>query len=451
MGTIRNIYRRLHHLELATFDAWRDRFVMWLAAATAGLAVVAFTALARIAADLCQRVYSENPYLLLLFTPLIGMLVLALTRRFTPMAAGSGIPQVMVAMNPDLPPGWVGQFVSMRIAVTKILLGSLGLAAGYSLGREGPSVQIAASVMHGFRGLLSAKSRIKPADLILAGGAAGIAATFNAPLAGILFAIEELSRRFEERASGVIISSIVLAGVVAISIYGNMTYFGHINVTHPSLDDIIPIVCCVLIAGVFGGLFSKLLMSTAIGPGVVLRQWRQRRPYLFAGVCGLLVACIGVFGSPSLLGTGYEYTQGLIAGTETTSWMGTAGKFMATLLSYWSGIPGGLFAPSLAIGAGIGNDVGTLMFLPSQILIAVGMVAFLAAVTQAPLTAFVIVMEMTSSHDLILVLMVSALVANVISKLMTTPLYKTLADAQIASLCNNEIVKQTSTNEVARP
>jgi H+/Cl- antiporter ClcA len=451
MKSLHKIYRRLHHLELATFDAWRDRLVMWLAAATAGLAVVAFTALARLAADLCQWIYAQSPYFLLVLTPSMGMLVLALTRRFTPMAAGSGIPQVMVAMSPDLPRGLIGQFVSIRIAVTKILLGSLGLAAGYSLGREGPSVQIAASVMHGFRGLLSAKSRIKPSDLLLAGGAAGIAATFNAPLAGILFAIEELSRRFEERASGVIISSIVLAGVVAISIYGNMTYFGHINVTHPGLDDIVPIVCCVFIAGAFGGFFSKMLLSTALGPGTILRQWRQRRPYLFAGVCGLLVACIGVFGSPSLLGTGYGYTQGLIAGTETTSWMGTAGKLVATLLSYWSGIPGGLFAPSLAIGAGIGNDVGTLMFIPSQILIAVGMVAFLAAVTQAPLTAFVIVIEMTSSHDLILVLMVSALIANVISKLITTPLYKTLADAQIASLCNNEIVKQTSTNAIGRP
>ena len=427
-----SLISRLRHLDLATADAWRDRLVVWAAAATAGLAVVAFTSLAVLADQLFQMLYQQAAWSLLLITPLSGVGILALTRRVAPMAAGSGIPQVMVAMTPGLPASLVSRFVSLKIVVTKMFLGCAALAAGFSLGREGPSVQISASVMHAFRGLLSPRSRISPADLLLAGGAAGIAAAFNAPLAGIMFAIEELSRRFEARTSGLIISAIVLAGVIAVSVLGNFTYFGRFSAAAIAPGVLGPVLICMVLAGTLGGLFSRvLLMASTPTRRFSPLRWRATHPYLFAAACGLIVAGIGLASSGTLFGSGYAYTRHLIEGTDSSPIIETAGKFLSTVASYWSGIPGGIFAPALAIGAGIGQDVSHYFPAAHQTLIAIGMVAFLAAATQAPLTAFIIVMEMTDGHQMVLLLMASAFVANLLAKLVSKPLYKTLADAQL--------------------
>ena len=434
MKPLRSILARLRHHQLGTREAWQDRFVVWAAACSAGLAVVGFTYMAELADRLFQMIYTQASWSLLVITPLVGVIILALTRHLAPFSAGSGIPQVIVAMDPTVPPGIAGRLVSLRIVLAKMLLGSGALAAGFSLGREGPSVQISASVMYAFRNLLSKRSRIKAADLLLAGGAAGIAATFNAPLAGIIFAIEELSRRFEERTSGLIISAIVLAGVIAISLLGNFTYFGHITSAHFSPDDLVPAIVCVAAAGILGAAFSRLLMMTAASSKNWVNLLRHQRPYLFAAACGLAVALIGLSSGGKLFGSGYEHTRLLIEGAESVPLIETLGKIAATVLSYWSGIPGGIFSPSLAIGAGIGQDVGSLLSDPNQTLVAIGMVAFLAAATQAPLTAFIIVMEMTDGHDLILVLMVSAFTASLIAKILSKPLYKTLAESALQSL-----------------
>ena len=434
MPLFSTLHARLRHHQLGTRDAWQDRLVVWMAAAPAGLAVVAFTYIAELADVLFQMLYDRAAWSLLIIPPLAGVLILGLTRYIAPMAAGSGIPQVMVAMSPELPPTLTSRFVSLKIVAVKILLGASALAAGFSLGREGPSVQISASVMHAFRGMLSPMSKIKPADLLLAGGAAGIAATFNAPLAGVIFAIEELSRRFEERTSGLIISAIVLAGVIAISLQGNFTYFGHISSARLDAEDIGSAGLCIIIAGILGGIFSRLLMATASSSKSHITRFRIKRPYVFATICGLLVAIIGLSSGGALFGSGYEATRHLIDGNASVPVLATLGKIAATVLSYWSGIPGGIFSPSLAIGAGIGYDVASLFSASQQTIVAIGMVAFLGAATQAPLTSFIIVMEMTDGHDLILILMVSAFTANLIARVISRPLYKTLADIQLMQL-----------------
>lgn len=137
-----------------------------------------------------------------------------LTRRWAPGAAGSGIPQVIATLDPALDPAQRGRFVSLWLSFSKMVLASAGFAAGLSIGREGPSVQVAAGVMHHARRWFGPHSGISSHALLVAGGAAGIAAAFNAPLAGVVFAIEELSRKLESRSSGLIIAAIVLAGLM---------------------------------------------------------------------------------------------------------------------------------------------------------------------------------------------------------------------------------------------
>ena len=247
-------------------------------------------------------------------------------------------------------------------------------------------MQIAAGLMLQARRLMPPRSAINPHSLLVAGGAAGIAAAFNTPLAGVMFAIEELARAPEQRSSGLIIAAIVLAGVVAVSAHGNSTYFGVIHA--PALDWslLLPGLAVALAAGAAGGLFSRLLLASLGGEGRdAMSRLRRSHPVLFAGVCGLLVAVIGIVTGGAAFGSGYAPTQALVEGGASSGPLYGLFKFVATWLTTWSGVPAGVFAPSLAIGAAIGHDVATLLQHPhAPALIALGMVAFLAAVTQAP-------------------------------------------------------------------
>ncbi|MDE2371942.1 MAG: chloride channel protein, partial [Burkholderiales bacterium] len=216
--------------EVSDWRLWLERAVVVGAAIVAGLTVVGFTWLCEWALSLFHRIEGDHGWSPLLWTPLCLATIVWLTRRYVPNAAGSGIPQVMAALDPACDASQRSGFVSMKLTLAKIPLTALGLLGGLSLGREGPSVQIAAGIMHAARRWLPARSTVTPQGLLLAGGAAGIAAAFNTPLAGVMFAIEELSRRPEQRNSGLVVAGIVLAGLVAVSIDGNGTYFGVIRV-----------------------------------------------------------------------------------------------------------------------------------------------------------------------------------------------------------------------------
>ncbi|MFT4173575.1 MAG: chloride channel protein, partial [Rhodocyclaceae bacterium] len=331
---------------LANWRAWRERAVVWLAAIVAGLCVVGFTLLTDAASRVFQHVRGHGAWWPLMLTPLGGMLAVWIARRWAPGSAGSGIPQVMVCLDSSLPAGQVSYFVSARLSIIKSLCGGLALCAGFSSGREGPSVQIAAGIMHGFRRWLGPASAVRPSDLMLAGGAAGIAAAFNTPLAGVVFAIEELSRRFEQRSSGLIVTAIVLAGLVSVSVFGNANYFGRLNVQDTHLSLLMPAALCAVATGCAGGFFSRLLIVSSAGSRDRMTVFRRAHPIWFAGACGLGVALLGLLTGGAVHGSGYELTRGLLAHEESVPFLYAGVKFLATWLSYWSGIPGGIFAPS---------------------------------------------------------------------------------------------------------
>jgi H+/Cl- antiporter ClcA len=159
-------------------------------------------------------------------------------------------------------------------------------------------------------------------------------------------------------------------------------------------------------------------------------HWRTHRPLRFAAGCGLVVAAIGILTGGLTAGAGYEPTRALLEGRADLPAAYTPLKFIATWISAWSGVPAGVFAPSLSIGAGIGNDIARLAGVagPAAIpLVACGMVGFLAATTQGPLTAFIIVMEMVSGHEMVLSLMATALLASALARWLTRSLYLELA------------------------
>lgn len=424
-----------HFRHLVRPQLWRDRAVIWVGAVITGLCVVGFVQLTDLATEQFTHMREAWPWLPLLVTPLGGMLVVWLTRRFAETAAGSGIPQVMAALNPNLPAGNTSRFVSLKLSLAKALLGASAIAAGFSAGREGPCVQLASGVLTGFHKLVKRQIAIKQRDLILAGGAAGMAAAFNAPLAGIVFAIEELGKQFEERSSGLLITAIMLSGLVAISLMGNLTYFGRIRVEQFTADLVEPALLVSLLVGLLGGLFSRLMVNSFAKSSWRVNQWRGRWPIRFAGACGLVVAVLGIISDGAAFGSGYSWSRALLSEEGHVPVGYFLIKLVATWLSFWSGIPGGLFAPTLAVGAGVGHDValltGTAVSAP---IIALGMAGFLAAVTQAPITSFIIVMEMTDGHAMVLSLMATALFSSVVSRLISAPLYPSLAMLQLQRL-----------------
>jgi len=422
--------------EISDRALWQTRIVVLSFSVLAGTLVVVFTWMTETAYALFTQGRNALPWLPLLWTPLCTASVVWLTRRWAPGAAGSGIPQVVAALSPGVAPAQRGLFVSLRLTLAKMALTTLGLLGGLSQGRQGPSVQIAAGIMHSARHWLPARSAVSDHGLLIAGGAAGIAAAFNTPLGGIMFAIEELSRRPEQRSNGLIMAAIVLAGLMGISIYGNSTYFGLIRVQPISWALLGPGLLVAISCGLAGGLFARLLTLSLSGRSSDrFTRWRQRYPVRFAAGCGLAVALIGLVSGGTTFGSGYLHTRGLLEGGAEGDQLYALLKFLATWITAWSGAPGGIFAPSLAIGGGLGWDIAQWTgHADAPTLIALGMATFLAAVTQAPMTAFIIVMEMIDGYNLVLSLMACSLVASGVSRLVSRPLYASLTELQVARL-----------------
>jgi H+/Cl- antiporter ClcA len=405
---------------------WRRRLVFWLGAVAVGYVAVGFAAASDWAQVAFARVTAISPYLALVLTPAGIALSTFVGKRYFAGAQGSGIPQAIAARFVQDRPR-LERLISLRIAAGKVALTLLGLLVGASIGREGPTVQIGASMLI----WLSYRTGMgRQKGLILAGGAAGVAAAFNTPLAGVVFAIEEMSRSFERSISSLVLMAVILAGIAAISINGTGSYFGLTTAILDGWKDwfVVPVVAVA--GGVLGGLFARITLFGARKAPMLFGGFIGRRPLAFAALCGLGVAVLGIVSHGASYGTGYGAAKLALTGHLDHPWTFAATKFLATLLSQVSGIPGGILSPSLSIGAGLGAALSHLMPTVSPGVVAVlAMVGFFTGAVQAPITGFVIVAEMTGDQAMTIPLMATALVATGISKLITPePLYHALAE-----------------------
>jgi H+/Cl- antiporter ClcA len=406
------------------FKRWARRLLFLIGGLIVGLAAILMAYLADHAQAAFGRLLDYSPYIALLVTPLGFGLAIWLAIHVFPNSQGSGIPQVIAALRlPDQKAR--APLVSLRVAFGKIIVMTLGLLCGASTGREGPTVQVGGSIMFA----IGQWAPFRQPGFLLAGAAAGVAAAFNTPLAGIVFGIEEMSRSFEMRTSGLIIGAVIAAGLTSLAIVGDYNYFGSTDAVLPLGRAWIVVPVCAVTCGVAGGIFSRVLILFATGlPGRV-GQFIKRHPVAFAVVCGLGVALCGVMSHDHVYGTGYEHARAVIHSTEVADLGFGPWKFAATLLSAISGIPGGIFAPSLAIGAGLASDLSVFFpHSPIGALVLIGMVSYLTGVVQAPITSFVITSEMTNDHAMVIPLMAAALIANAASKMIVSEgLYHALA------------------------
>jgi len=412
-----------------TSRRWQRRAIFLLGGVAVGAAAVALAHLADLAQVAFAMLLSKSRYASLVVTPLGFALSVFLTNRFFPNSQGSGIPQAIAARH--LTDQTARQtLVSLRIAVGKVILTLFGLLCGASVGREGPTVQIGASIMFA----LGRFSPRRQPGLILAGAAAGVAAAFNTPLAGIVFGIEEMSRAFETRTSSLIIAAVIAAGLTSLALMGNYTYFGTSDMALRHGMDWLAIPVCGVAGGLMGGLFSRILIVMARGFSNPLGKAIKRRALWFALICGFAVAICGIVSGDTIYGTGYSQVKSALESGTPLPWDFAPLKFLATTFASISGIPGGIFAPSLAVGAGIGSDVAALFQgAPLAAIMLLGMVSYFAGVVQAPITAFVIVTEMTDNHAMVVPLMAAAMIAYATSRLVCEEgVYHALAQGFIA-------------------
>jgi len=412
---------------------WWRMMMFWGGAVLTGIVAVGFAKGSDHAQSWFHALAQSRQWYFWVIPPLGFMLISALTHRFFAEARGSGIPQTIAALHLHAHPQRQ-RLLSLRNATGKFFLTIASLACGASIGREGPTVQIGASIMYSLGRWVRLPAAGLDRGLILAGGAAGVAAAFNTPLAGVVFAIEELSRSFEHRSAGIIFVAVVLAGVTSVGLTGNYAYFGGTDSVLPGGWGWLAVPLCGVCGGLAGGLFARcMLLVRSVVPSLS-RRIPALTPMRVALICGVLVALLGALSAGETFGTGYAQARTLVQQEGMPGPFFAVEKFAATLVSYAAGIPAGIFAPSLSVGAGLGGMLATITGLaPAATMVVLTMAAYFAGVVQAPLTALVIVGEMIGDRSLTLPLMAAALLGRGASSLVCREsLYQSLAVAFMA-------------------
>lgn len=395
---------------------WR-RALAWIFVAAGG-AVIALFMVGFHHGELWAQSFRESlldlsPWWFVLITPITLGGVRYLTLRFVPAAAGSGIPQVMAVTE---------QPISLKRATEKLLLSpvgalfkaitvSLSMAGGGTVGREGPAIQVGASLLSSWS-KLSGKVVIPHRMIVIAGAATGLAAAFSTPLAGVMYAFEEFLWRRRYRATALVAICIAVAALTAWAITKDRQFFDVVIdtvITPPWWSMLSLAVFCGLGAGAMGWLMMNGL------PRILPAPRSPTHGALIAGAIGLVLALIGVWSDGLSMGSGNDTSAALLDPSipiETTVLSIGLTKALATTLTFGTGVPAGILTPSLAIGGGFGYDFALLAGLDEarQILVLFGMTAFLSGVIRTPVTTALMVAEMSGAHAFGIELLICALI-----------------------------------------
>jgi CIC family chloride channel protein len=352
-----------------------------------------------------------------------------LVRRFAPEASGSGIPHLKAVLHRLRGMNW------RRVLLVKFASGSLGIGSGLALGREGPTVQMGGALGQMVSGWLKSNARERHI-LIAAGAGAGLAAAFNAPLAGVIFVLEELRRDFAPGAlTGAFVAS-VTADVVVRLLTGQSPVFHVVDFPVPPLSTLPLFLVLGVVAALLGVVFNRALLAS-----LRLFESTARWPFgLPAALVGIAVGLIGWF-APDVLGGGDRIVQATLGGKVGISTLAVLLllRFGMTMGSYGTGAAGGIFAPLLVLGAQTGLLVGLLgqSVVPSAAgfgtsFAVVGMAALFTAIVRAPLTGIVLILEMTSGYPLMLPLLAACFTAYAVADLLhDRPIYEALLERDL--------------------
>jgi H+/Cl- antiporter ClcA len=415
----------------------------WIASIITGLIAVIYTKLFLAAENLTAYIIGLHTWLIFILLPFCFFVAWWLVQKFSGYAKGSGIPQVMAAIQLSGPnnDAKVNRFVGIRVIVVKVMSSLVMALGGGAIGREGPTIQIAASVFKIVYSVLPKWwPKIAKRNMLVTGAAAGLAAAFNTPLGGIVFAIEELTKTHFSYFKTAIFSSVIIAGLSAQALLGPYLYLGY-----PKIDGLSPyiflgVALVAVLSGLMGSAMSKLIL--------IIFAWKARfkfkREHVFYVLaCAFIMAFITFFIDVRVLGSGKEMMQTALFTPEKYSvWYMPLLRIAGPLLSFTTGAAGGIFAPALGAGASIGSLVSGWFHLSdtnSNLLILAGMVGFLTGVTRSPFTSVILVLEMTDRHSVIFHLILAGMISSLVSIIIDKhSLYDHLKNQYIKEVNNQE-------------
>lgn len=416
----------------------------WLGSILTGLIAVFYAKLFAYAEEASIYVYNHISWSFFFITPVCFVIGWWLVKHYAPYSRGSGIPQVIAAIELANPKHnyKVDRLLSFRIILVKILSSLFIVFGGGIIGREGPTIQIAGSVFRKINQWLpSWWPKISRQNMIMTGAAAGLAAAFNTPLGGVVFAVEELTKTHISYFKTALFTAVIIAGLTALALLGPYLYLGYPDVTNLSSWIFLPVLFVAIVAGLSGSGMSKIIL--------LLFKFKSgfKRKYQFisyAILCALIIAASGYFIGHEALGSGKELmTTKLFTTDKYATWYEPLLRIVGSILTFTTGAAGGIFAPALAAGASIGSTIsGWFHLLPANanLLILCGMVAFLTGVTRTPFTSAILVLEMTDRHNVIFYLLLAGMVAGLVSIIIDKKsLYDHLKHQYIRELRNEEI------------
>ena len=391
-----------------------------------GLIVVAFRLGIENLFSFVMSKFYASPLIFLAVIMLGGLISGLLVYKFAPETSGSGIPYVKMSLLKS------GRLIRVRTIFVKFFAGVIGIGSGLSLGREGPSVQLGAGA-GSFIGKIFRLSGNNRDKLIASGAGAAIGATFNAPIAGTLFVLEELIHKFTPSMLFPTLVATVISAAVARHFLGENPAF-HISLPSVSISPMVVLVCVVLglLAGILGVFFSKTIFF------LNRQNAKLKVPnYFKPAIAGLLTGIVGLM-LPYVLSSGNGSVEILLCGGFPFALVCLifVAKFFVTPICFSSGAAGGIFLPMLMLGSFLGYIVGYLanacgVDINIAAVAALGMAGFLSSVARTPLTAVVMVFEMTGGYECILPLMlVSAIADMTAEKLNHKPIYAKLVVSQ---------------------
>jgi H+/Cl- antiporter ClcA len=391
----------------------------WVASLVAGLLAVAYSAAFSFFESRSFYVLQYHSWGIFILTPICFLVAWWLVMKYGPYARTSGIPQVRAAIELDTTnfDKKITQLLSIKILIVKVVSGLFMILGGGAVGKEGPVIQLSGIVFKKFNDWLpSWWPPISKKNMITAGAAAGLAAAFNTPLGGIVFAIEELTKTHFSYFKTALFTAVIIAGLTAQGILGPYLYLGFPDVTQIKSSIVFALIIVSILTGLLGSYMSVIILS--------IFRWKKSFKFtyqhiLYVLACALVMAAIAFFIDPEILGSGRNIMlTTLFSDDKYVHWYTALFRIVGPILSFGTGASAGIFAPSIAAGASIGSFMAGLFnesASNANLLILCGMVGFLTGVTRTPFTSAILVLEMTDRHSVIFYLLIAGMLAGLVS------------------------------------
>lgn len=416
-------FESLHQTNSKLQEQLFQSIPFWFASAVTGLLAYTYYLIFRYTEDLFIEFIEKIRWSVFILTPITFLLSWWLVKKYAPFSGGSGIPQVMAAIETSTvhQKHFARKLLGFRVILIKILSSALKVLGGGVVGREGPTIQISSSVFHVvYRYLPKWWKPISQKNILIAGAASGLAAAFNTPLGGIIFAIEELSKFHIKTYRSSLFVAVVIAGMVAQSLGGSYLYLGYPKLVSSGWMVYVGVLIVATLAGFLGAKVGDYLWVVVT---FVKKHKKNYQQILIVLIAAFVVATSFYFLGSDTIGSGKELMERtLFTSNKKVEWYNPIVRIIGMLSTFGFGGAGGIFAPSLSIGASVGALIAGWLELSannSNLLIVIGMTAFLTGITRSPFTSAIVVIEMTDRHSAIFYLMLAAVIASAISYMVS--------------------------------